>query len=185
MPLFQTREGGRFTFSGIRSLLLRLGNRPGGLRYLSRRGSLPVLYGLWADSPVHPTLLLVEGEFNALSIWQCLPEGVTCLSFGSEGGAGAHWLEAATRSRERLILWADDPQRALALRATIGRPVLLVHSPRAAGLKLDANALLQHGLLMDFLSGLLGVRCLGRSAPEALEQSRARRQVALQVAEGS
>jgi DNA primase len=69
----------------------------GGLRYVSRRGSVPLLYGLWAAVPGHHTLLLVEGEFNALSVWQCMPQGVTCLSFGSETGG-----RPRPRSRLRL-----------------------------------------------------------------------------------
>jgi hypothetical protein len=39
-----------------------------------------------------------------------------------------------------------------------------LQSVRKDGVKLDANALLQHGLLADFLSHLLDVPRLGRNA---------------------
>jgi len=110
------------------------------------------------------TLLLVEGEINALSVWQCLPEGVTCLSFGSESGPHPEVLAAAARPYRRVFVWADDPQRALAIRATLGREAVPLQSPRREGTKLDANALLQEELLPPFLRELMGVRCWGEGS---------------------
>ena len=135
--------------------------RPHGLRYLSRRGSLPILFGLWSAVPGGDTLLLVEGEINAISVWQCRPAGVTCFSFGSDGGSHPEVLAAAARSYRRVFVWADDPGRALGIRAALGRQAIPVQSATRERAKLDANALLQDGLLPEFLNGLLGVRCLG------------------------
>jgi hypothetical protein len=47
------------------------------------------------------------------------------------------------------------------LRAACGRGAVPIQSPIANGTKLDANALLQHGALMDFLVRLLNVECMG------------------------
>lgn len=133
----------------------------GGLRYLNRKGSVPLLFGLWSVVPQHHTLILIEGEINALSIWQCMPEGVTVGSFGSEAGANSLALKALVRPYAQVFVWADDPERASEIRSSLGCRAKAVQSPLVAGTKWDANAMLQRGLLMDFLQGLLGVRCLG------------------------
>jgi len=137
-------------------------DEPGGLRYIARRGSAPILFGLWSLVPRHHTLLLVEGELNALSVWQCLPDGVSCLSFGSESGWRPDVLRDVARGVRRILVWADDPARASQMRLALGGQVQALRSSSTNGRKWDANMLLQHGRLMQFLETLLGVPCLGR-----------------------
>jgi DNA primase len=134
---------------------------PNGLRYMSRRGSVPVLFGLWDALPENHTLVLVEGEINALSIWQCLPAGVTCVSFGGEAAVRARILKVFASQYPRVFVWADDPKRAKDLRSAIGQKVHALRSPDSGGVKWDANKMLQAGNLAPFVSEILGVRCLG------------------------
>jgi hypothetical protein len=111
---------------------------------------LPILYGLWSARREGDTLLLVEGEINALSVWQCAP-ALTCLSFGSEAGARPGVLRAAAERYRRVFVWADDPARSLAIRASLGRQAMPLQSPTRDAMKLDANAMLQAGVLREFL----------------------------------
>ncbi len=118
---------------------------------------------MWSAVPGADTLLLVEGEINALSVWQCLARGLTCLSFGSESGARPRLLAAAAAGPyRRVFVWADEPARSLAIRAALGRDATALQSPVSEGRKLDANALLQDGLLPEFLIRMLGVVCEDR-----------------------
>jgi DNA primase len=134
---------------------------PSGLRYISHRGSVPILYGLWSAIPEHNTLLLVEGEINALSIWQCIPEGVTCLSFGSENGVHIDRLETLAKRYQKLIVWADNPKRSSELRKVLGTQTQAWQSPVVDDMKWDANKMLQEDVLMEFLTRKLTVSCQG------------------------
>ncbi len=124
---------------------------------------MPVLFGLWDVAPQHDTLLLVEGEMNALSIWQCLPSGVDTLSFGSENGGRPAMIRHLAQRHKRVFVWADDTQRATQMRALVGSQACALRSPVRDGVKWDANQMLQEGVLMDFLSHVLGVSCGGWS----------------------
>ena len=133
---------------------------PQGLRYISRAGGRQVLYGLWDAHPWHTHLLLVEGELNALSIWQMQAEGLTVLSFGSEGATRPEILRAVASGVGVVYLWADDPARALQLAGCVPG-VVPIRSPHLQGKEWDANQMLQAGNLAEFLSARLGIRCRG------------------------
>jgi hypothetical protein len=135
---------------------------PGGLRYTSLAGSMPLLFGLWDAIESDSTLLLVEGEINALSLWQCRPRGVTVLSFGSEGGGRADVLQAIAKKYRRVMVWCDDAARTRQYQAMLARPCEKIQSLIVDGEKLDANSLLQKGELHNFIAHVLGVACLGR-----------------------
>jgi hypothetical protein len=135
---------------------------PHGLRYTSRRGSVPILFGLWGALPEHHTLLLVEGEINALSVWQCLPSGVTCASFGSETGARTGVIRALAARYRRVFIWGDDPSKVGELRAAFGHGARGIRSPEICGEKWDANKLLREGMIGSFITEILDVPCLGR-----------------------
>jgi hypothetical protein len=108
-------------------------------------------------------LVLVEGEFNALSIWQVLHDPgpwavppayhlapVDVLSFGSESGSRARDLPEVAAGYERAVVWADRHERAAegaALLRGHGIQAIAVSSPGGA----DANDLLRAGLLVEFL----------------------------------
>ena len=121
-----------------------------GDRFAQRPGGERTLYGVDLLGTHCDTLVLVEGELNALSIWQEARDRLDVVSFGSDSNAGgdlAHRLAARYR---RVLVWADDPDKArLAMGAIPGARGL--RSVEQDGQKLDANALLQAGALADFL----------------------------------
>lgn len=135
-------------------------NNPEGLRYIALAGSMPLLFGLWNVLESDNTLLLVEGEINALSLWQCLPRGVSVLSFGSEGGGRADVMQAIANKYECVFVWCDDAERTKQYQAMLARPCEKIQSLKIDGEKLDANQLLQKGELHNFLNQILGVECL-------------------------
>ncbi len=133
---------------------------PAGLRFIQMPGSVPVLYGVGDVLTRDTTLLLVEGEMNALSVWQCHPADVSVVSFGSETGARPGLLQNLAKQYRRVFIWADDPRRAAEIGQTVPGAVAL-RSPVLTGVKHDANQMLQQGVLPDVLSRVLGVPCLG------------------------
>lgn len=94
------------------------------------------------------TLVAVEGEFNALSIWQATPFEV--VSFGGQNFT-AQTQEAllkAAHGFDTVLVWADEPQLTQELCTLIGdnaQPILS---------NADANELLQRGQLEKFLESL-------------------------------
>jgi hypothetical protein len=104
------------------------------------------------------TLWLIEGELNALSLWQALRAeycvNFDVVSFGGDSQA-AHLdpvVKAWAGKYQQVIVWADDPDKALAaMRALPGTFGLFgLRSPEVDGRKLDANELLKLGGLADF-----------------------------------
>lgn len=119
-------------------------------RFGQKKGSVPVLFGMCYALESDSTLLLVEGEFNALSIWQVHPEGTTCLSFGSESGGRPEILRSLANHYRRVILWCDDSAQAEKHRAMISDAEAW-QSPVIDGVKWDANQMLRVGCLASFL----------------------------------
>ena len=130
---------------------------PKGLRYTSAPGSMPVLYGLWDAQPTDKVLLLVEGELNALSLWQQRPRDVTVLSIGSEGGGRPEVIAQIAQRYQRVFIWCDDAARTLKYKAMITQPTKGLQSPTIGGAKVDANKLLQAGKLAEFIRRVIGV----------------------------
>jgi len=126
----------------------------GSLRYTSRRGSRPDLYGLW--QAVNPVLVVCEGELNAMSIWQVAGEWMTAVSPGGQS-AGRERLKALLNSGGfwRTLIWFDEPAQA-AEYARLADTVLA--SPSADGVKLDANEMLKRGILDEFINRALQVK---------------------------
>jgi hypothetical protein len=137
-------------------------NDPNGLRYISLADSVPLLFGLWAVIEVDTILVFVEGEINALSIWQCQPLGVSVVSFGSETGGRADILRALASRYRKVFVWADNPKKSKEMRTILGSSATALQSPMLNGMKWDANKMLQEGILPDFISQILGIPCLGR-----------------------
>jgi hypothetical protein len=124
-----------------------------GLRYTSRKGSKPILYGLHTAFDHHKTLFLVEGELNAISVQQCICEGVSVLSFGSENISRVQkeLLQVLARRFKRVIIWTDKAEKAQEAEKAIGFRCELFKSPYSK----DANDLLTEGILPDFLREIL------------------------------
>ncbi|OQA43742.1 MAG: hypothetical protein BWY52_01791 [Chloroflexi bacterium ADurb.Bin325] len=127
----------------------------GGLRYTSKAGSEHIAFGLNLAGGHYATLWLVEGELNAVSLWQALREAhmvnFDVLSFGGESKATRldPALQRWAGRYQQVIVWADEPAKAAAAMAAIPGAFGL-RSPVVDGRKLDANELLLLGGLADF-----------------------------------
>lgn len=122
-------------------------------RYMMAKGSKQILFGLHTAGS-NKNLLLVEGEFNAISITKAamnyqLP--IDALSFGSETATHADILKIVADDYQHVMVWADDPKHANDLRLSLARPAEAICSPEIDGQKYDANTLLQYGYLPAFL----------------------------------
>lgn len=125
----------------------------GGLRYSSKGGGQCLAFGLGLAGEHFSTLWLLEGELNALALWQALHDGrrvnFDVVSFGAESGALTPTVTAWAKRYQQVIVWADDPGKAAAATAAIPGAFGL-RSPLHDGHKLDANDLLRLGKLADF-----------------------------------
>lgn len=123
-------------------------------RYTMAKGSKQILFGLQIAGGCE-TLILIEGEINAVSIAQqvTMLEGysIDVLSFGSETANHQDILQAVANDYRRVIVWADDPEHSNKIRTSLGRRAGAICSPEIDGVKYDANTLLQNGYLAQFL----------------------------------
>ncbi len=122
-------------------------------RYTMAKGSKQILFGLHMAGG-NETLILIEGEINAVSITQAAMRDIPhidSLSFGSETASHANILQAVAEDYQRVIVWADDPDHANTIRLSLDRSAEAICSPVFDGVKYDANTLLQKGLLSPFL----------------------------------
>lgn len=126
-----------------------LDDHPDGLRYIARKGSKPLIYGIEDSIPTHETLLIVEGELNRLSIKQCSPINTSVISPGSENISQAQRVVFSRLARRfrRVLIWTDKGEKAKEIRGIMGRSCDLRKSPNGQ----DANDLLQTGILPAFL----------------------------------
>lgn len=99
------------------------------------------------------TLVIVEGEINGMSIWQCaggpdMPHdwGIDVLSLGSESAKLSPAMVQFAQRYGAVLVWADRAEVARELAAALPG----AHPIRSPGGK-DANDLLKAGLLGGFL----------------------------------
>jgi hypothetical protein len=94
------------------------------------------------------TLLIVEGEINAMSCWQVASEThLHVLSLGSEGQTIPAAALPLIQRYGKVLVWADKERIAQRLMSALPGAVG-IHSPGGK----DANDLLQAGLLGGFLA---------------------------------
>lgn len=93
-------------------------------------------------------LVVTEGEFNAMSVWQaCHETNVDVLSFGSESQRSLPaWAVTIAQRYGAVVVWVDDPQKAQDVARQLPRAQAL-RSVQEDGAKQDANALLVAGAL--------------------------------------
>jgi len=110
-----------------------------------------VLFGrqaLLGCAEKHRTLVLCEGEINAMSIWQAQHEAaLDVLSLGSESAKLTPAMVDYANRFARVIVWMDKPEVVRELMAVIPG-AYGVSSPKGK----DANDLLRDGLLGGFLA---------------------------------
>lgn len=98
------------------------------------------------------TLVICEGELNAISIWQTTQHwGWDVLSLGSETAKLSQPAIEYARCFERVIVWMDKESIAKQIMAVLMPLAYGVHSPQRDAATLDANDLLQGGFLDTFL----------------------------------
>lgn len=131
-------------------------------RYWQQTGGERTVFGL-DHLTGKSTLVIVEGEFNCVSISQAAGDLLDVVSYGSESISDRtipHLQTLATRY-QHVIFWADKEERALEA-VQIGKGLVLVKSP----LGLDANDLLRAGRLRRHLENLL--RRIGAPVPTVI-----------------
>ena len=111
--------------------------------------------------------MLVEGELNTMSIWQCLPCRVAVVSIGGQNSSLPGVLRILAKPFKRVEVWTDDENESSKVARDLQHvSARSIHSPVIGGVKYDANAALQAGFLPDFLSQRCGVECCGRRREE-------------------
>lgn len=166
--------------SGIYALRYRFLQPQDGRKLTAERGSqfAGKLYGGqalpdWVTMPApdgyvgvqqYCTLLLVEGEINAMSCWQVAGEThLHVLSLGSEGQAIPPAALPLFQRYGQVLVWADKEKVAQGLMQALPGAVG-IHSPGGK----DANDLLQAGLLGGFLATMRANHAKGVSELEGL-----------------
>ena len=133
-----------------------------GQRYSMLKGSKQFLFGLQHILDIDDTLVLVEGEINAMSIWQCLPSRVSVVSMGSQSYSEPKVLQILARKYKRVVVWMDDGDEAAKTAKLLQHANARVfRSPMEQGVKYDANQCLQAGILEELLTKKLGTVCFG------------------------
>lgn len=127
----------------------------GSLRYAVWKNSniAGYLYG-WHTHGIERqrTLILCEGEFNAMSIYQSLGGRVDVLSTGSQNARITTELAEQIRQWSQVYLWTDEQKTLAQWRTAIGAQVKGGWtSPVIDDYKRDANSMLLDGELYDFL----------------------------------
>ncbi len=123
-------------------------------RFAQLKGGDRILFGAHLlDATKANTLVLVEGELNAVSIWQecyrTLP--IDVVSFGPKDNIRNEYIlnmaRTVAKPYERLIIWADAKADSLTAKKALNADIAL-HSKEG----MDANAMLQSDTLGDFLA---------------------------------
>ena len=137
----------------------RIGASGTGDRYINEPGSDVRLFGLHLLDLSAATLVLVEGELNAISIWQAADGMRLCvLSIGGQSLKQQALRNVASASRQfvRCVVWCDESEKTQQLRAVVeSSSVQMRRSPVVDGQKVDANDMLQRGQLGPFLARIL------------------------------
>lgn len=135
-------------------------------RFTCMGGSIQCVYGLAGTLPTDETLLIVEGEINAISITQTIPAGVSVISTGGDVNGNAAILQALARHYKKIVIWMDEVKNIKAMTEKTGRrDCKLLKSPVIDGVKYDANEMLKRGLLVDFLQAQLSAVCIADLQP--------------------
>lgn len=110
-----------------------------GERFGAQRGSSPKLFGLQTISGL-ARLAVVEGEFNAMAVWQACGDAYDVVSVGAQSMSHATVgaLGALADRYERVLLWFDEGKNAAAAGAVV-KGAALMRSPEGQ----DANDLLR------------------------------------------
>jgi len=139
---------------------------PGGAKIKALTGShfAGLLFGGQALEGNLRTLALVEGEINAMSIWQVAhATGLDVLSLGSESATLTPAMVAYAQRYHTVLTWFDKPEIAAAVAGALPGAYAIA-SPQGK----DANDWLREGLLGGLLSTARRRACKGEFQRERL-----------------
>jgi len=129
-------------------------------RFGQRQGGQRLLFGLPLLNQ-EPNLVLVEGEFNAIAIWQaCKDIGIDVLSWGAQESILQPQVNALAamiirRGYRRTILWADEEALAHQVRRQFINRTPGTKIAISSPFKLDANDLHVRHELRTFIQEIL------------------------------
>ena len=155
---------------GIRFRLIRPtgDNKVISLKYSGFSGVLFGRQALTGCGERYRTLVLCEGEINALSIYQtCHDSNVDVLSLGSESSKLTDGMVTYAAKFRSVIVWMDKPQIRQRLQSSI-RQAFGVHSETGSLAGRDANDMLRNGSLGGFLSAVRLQACADHGQRVAL-----------------
>jgi hypothetical protein len=134
--------------SHLAALRYRHMETDGKVKYRVYGNLVDRLFGWQAITQPADTVILVEGELNAMSIYQELPaDSIHVFSVGSQASRWGESIVAHVSTYHRVIVWMDEPDRAGAIVKMLPNAVA-VDSASMGG---DANELLQADRLSGFL----------------------------------
>lgn len=115
------------------------------------------------------TLVLCEGELNAMSIWQ-VANGLRwdALSIGSESQKLTEPMRHFAERYGRVIVWMDKADAAKRLMSQVHGAVG-ISSPVIDGKEHDANDLLRTGQLLEFVTEARQMACKGDDERERVK----------------
>lgn len=108
------------------------------------------LFGLqaWRDSD---TLAILEGEFNAMSVWQVMPWNAVSVGSMYMSDQQLERLRTLAGEHQKVLIWTDEPEKSTRISDAIQhRNVVKGKSPNGK----DANDLLKARFLVDLLTSL-------------------------------
>ena len=118
------------------------------------------VFGRHVMGGAYDTLLMTEGELNAVSCWQAVRaaglRGVDVVSIGSDSVPDGPALVELAGDFRRVVCWLDDPHKAQEVRSNLPGARVGKSPHGDDGAKLDANEMLRRGVLPDFLRAILG-----------------------------
>lgn len=125
-----------------------------GWRYKHKEGSERGLFGAWLLDPTsNRTLILCEGELNAISISAAAGPGCDVVSFGSDTPSKAilQSVKVLAARYALVIIWADEPANVQKVWEAAAAGCLAIHGIKSLH-KQDANDLLVLGRLGEYMA---------------------------------
>lgn len=96
-------------------------------------------------------LLIVEGEINAMSVYQASFLWLDVVSVGSQDQALRGYILDAVKRYDKVAVWLDSREKAQKRMESLGASFCLSGYVDGDGKEYDANDYLKHGILSEYL----------------------------------